>query len=178
MREIKTLRPTFIQRAIKNMEESPDLKSAINDKDYEKVVDILNPLNGGWGWAILGIILSSLYQADPYMLNDLGCVPSGCFSYTDITDFTCGSNIKSIESHAFYLSKLGDIHISKSVESIGDFALISIPTSKQLDIYYEGTYNEWRQIKKGSSWASNRYQDTGVEIILHCSDQTKVIKGA
>lgn len=114
-------------------------------------------------------------------------IGDNAFSYcSNLTSLTIGNNVKSIGNYTFYgCSSLTSIEILNTVTSIGNHAFsgcyklanVTIPDSVtyigdyafgycyHLNITYNGTKDQWKNIKK----SSNSFDDVST-LIVHCSD--------
>lgn len=80
---------------------------------------------------------------------------------SSLTSITIPDGVTSIEAMTFSkCNGLKNVTIPKSVTNIGNGAFDRWVE----DIYYSGTENEWKSIKKDSNWTTSR------EYTIHCSD--------
>lgn len=178
---MKTLRPDYIKKAIEIMGKSPIL-DCINNSDWKKLDEEIRTKCGQWGWAVNGIIWSSIYQIiGPQLFTDLGYVPAGCFAYVDFTDkpldiFEIPEGVERIDECAFYLADLGEentLRIPKSVKKIANRGL-AMNQDKDLFLEYTGTEKEWRSIKKDSAYL-RKYVDINT-VLLYFVPEDKFIE--
>ena len=81
-----------------------------------------------------------------------------------------GKRCSVIPKQMFAHSGIRTLTISKNVKEIGDAAVFSCKSLT--DIYYEGTLNEWKEIKKATNWANGNSEAV---ITVHFSDGTTAI---
>lgn len=176
---MKTLRPDYIKKAIEIMGKSPIL-DYINNSDWKKLDEEIAINYVQYGWAINGIIWSSIYQIiGPKLFTDLGYVPAGCFAYVDFTDkpidiFELPEGVERIDECAFYLANLDGITLTipKSVKQIANRGL-AMNKDKNLYLDYPGTEKDWRSIKKDPAYL-RKYVDVKA-VLLYIIPENKYI---
>lgn len=182
---MKTLRPDYIKKAIEIMGKSPIL-DYINNSDWKKLDEEIAINYVQYGWAINGIIWSSIYQIiGPKLFTDLGYVPAGCFAYVDFTDkpigkFEIPEGVERIDECAFYLADIGDeeeniLRIPKSMKQIANRGL-AMNKDKNLYLEYPGTEKDWRSIKKDPAYLRKYVDIKGVLLYIIPDNKYILIK--
>lgn len=89
------------------------------------------------------------------------CAFRGCVNLEIVT---IPEGVSAIEGSAFDgCSGLTTVTLPSSISYIGNGAFSGCDALT--DIYYNGTYEQWKALNKGSNWL-----DTGINFTLHCTD--------
>ena len=82
----------------------------------------------------------------------------------DITSVRICEGVTELgHSSFFYCDSLESVSIPRTVTVIGDYCFYGSDNLK--DIYFGGTFEEWKAIKKGYN-----LKNTGIIIAVHCTD--------
>ena len=103
-----------------------------------------------------GELTEILNEADIHPLSEIDVIPYGYFMGYDNYrpwSFYIPKHIKEIQSNAFANNySLNSIYIPKSVKKIGTYI---VQNDKALaHIFYEGSAEEWDEIKKNIDWSN------------------------
>lgn len=89
------------------------------------------------------------------------CAFRGCMNLETVA---IPEGVEEIEQSVFmWCTRLKTVTIPSSIKYIGNSAFSECDALS--DIYYNGTYEQWKALNKDSNWIS-----TGINFMLHCTD--------
>lgn len=157
----------------KVLELMKDNKELIDHEDWEEVYKNVcsDCLRTSHGFVYIGLFTEEIIDCGVNPLEYMSTVPE-YFLYMSRVDKTPNipQDIKKICSRAFaYCEHIESVNIPISVVEIGLNAFLNCTNLK--DIYYDGTLEQFRNIKLDEHWISG----TKLEVIIHCKDKKNII---